>query len=174
MLTINVPFGSSATLPCSCHPFSRHSFLKHFLEVFTKYHKSLSNTSMSKYSHFCSSCRTDSIFGSVPLLHNEHVEKTLIGQSFTLCAVQIGELVQCCSEVKGDSNANRKRAYFPTCHWHLHFPSFRAVFTSHVLISCLFACTIKQGNSAGNNRTLTNIFGFKFRFCKRFTVSFPE
>lgn len=86
VLTINVPFGSSATLPCSCHHFSRHSFLKHFLEVFTKYHNSLSNTSVSKQSHFWSSCRTDSIFGSVPLLHNEHVEKTLIGQSFTLCA----------------------------------------------------------------------------------------
>lgn len=86
VLTINVPFGSSATLPCSCHPFSRYSFLKHFLEAFTKYQKFLSNTSVSKSSDFCSSCRTDSIFGSVPLLHNEHIEKTLIGESFTSCA----------------------------------------------------------------------------------------
>jgi len=140
VLTINVPFGSSATLPCSCHLFSRYSFLKHFLEAFTKYHKSLFNTSVSKSSHFWSSWRTDSIFGPVPLLHNEHIEKNIDRRKFHF--VCIGELLQCCSEVKGDSNANRKTPYFPTCHWHLHFPSFKTVFTSHVLTSCLFAYTI--------------------------------
>lgn len=67
-------FRAAVTLSLATH------FSDIFLAIFTKYHKSLYDTSLcaSLFFFFWCSCRTDSIFGLMPYLHNEHVEKLLI------------------------------------------------------------------------------------------------